>query len=274
MCFEDVFPHCFLMRTLKFHGELCFWLKKHINKKASRWSIKSNAWFMTPFVVMFTHHELHWRPNIDSQPIFRWTKTGFGGSCGNFWLPALPSTDSWLWCSTASSGKFAQNWVSPGQILEIFRFNLVCLCKKCPFFEWMVPCCFQVFSMWRVSRSDEDFFIQGFEARHESTIVNIITGNLWLTTPNANPPQKTRPYLLIGGGIGGYHQIPMISSLGVILNQHMRSSAAKLWTFDKVIWEALKYCIPWRGLVKNPGKCLVIAWGWYFFVFGWHGAYS
>ncbi len=148
-CFEDVFPHCFSMRTLKFHGELCFWLKKHINKKASRWSIKSNAWFMTPSVVMFPHHELHWkRPNIDSQPIFRWTKTGFGGSCGNFWLPALPSTDSWLWCSTASSGKIAQNWVFPGQLLDIFRLNLVCLCKKCPFSEWMIPCCFQVFSMF------------------------------------------------------------------------------------------------------------------------------
>ena len=76
-CFED----CLFLVAFDETAEVSWcswmflWLKKHINKKASRWSIQNNLWLMTPFVVTSPHDELHSkRPNSDSQPIFRWTK--------------------------------------------------------------------------------------------------------------------------------------------------------------------------------------------------------
>lgn len=50
----------------------------------------------------------------------------------------------------------------------------------------------------------------------------------------------------------GTFRFPMISSLGVILNQQFHDFSCKASrTFYKVIWEALKYCIPLRGLAEN-----------------------
>lgn len=131
------------MRTLKFQGVLgCFCGSRNtLTRRPPDGQYKTTCGSWHPLLSRLPMMNCIQNGQIATANQFSGGQNCFGGSCGNFGLPAVPSTDTWQWCSTASSGKLhrrigcflAKSWEIPLQTvcLSNGRSHVVCKFSQC-----------------------------------------------------------------------------------------------------------------------------------------------